>query len=404
MTVAVGADLELEVGAVAHGGICVARHEGQVVFVRHALPGERVVARITERAKGFLRADAVEILLPSPDRVIPPCPFAGPGACGGCDWQHADWPAQRRLKAQVLREQLTRLGGIEDFTGIDGFADLSELVEALPGGPLSWRTRVQYTAGPDGRAGFHRHRSADIVPVDRCRIAHPAIQSLPVLDRHWPPGSAVEAVASSTGDTAVVARASRTGRPTGAVPQVRESVAGREWSLDATGFWQVHPHAVAAFTGAVLQMLRPAAGERAWDLYGGAGVFAAALAPHCGPVTVVEADARAVSAGRRALRDLRNVAFTRADVAQALANPRWRAVDLVVLDPPRSGAGRPVVEAIAARSPRAVAYVACDPAAFGRDVRTFGELGYALTAVRAFDSFPMTQHFETIGLLSPANP
>ncbi|WP_433216810.1 class I SAM-dependent RNA methyltransferase [Dactylosporangium sp. CS-047395] len=387
--------LELEIGPVAHGGFCVARHEGQVVFVRHTLPGERVRAVVTERRKGFLRADAVEVLLPSPDRVIPPCPFAGPGACGGCDWQHVAWPAQRALKTQVLIEQLTRLGGVTDFS------DRSDLVEPLPGGPLSWRTRVQYAVDGEGRAGFHRARSSDVIPVDRCRIAHPAIQALPILDERWPAGATVEATATSAGDTAVVTRASRTGPPAGPVPQVREHAAGHEWRLDAGGFWQVHPHAVAAFTGAVLEQLAPEPGERAWDLYGGAGVFAAALAPLCGPVTVVESDRRAVAAGRRALRDLTNVTFARGDVAQVLANPSWRRVDLVVLDPPRSGAGRAVVEAIVARSPRAVSYVACDPAAFARDVRTFGELGYELTGLRAFDSFPMTQHFETIGKLTP---
>lgn len=399
--------LELEVGQVAHGGMCVARHEGQVVFVRHALPGERVLARVTERRKDFLRADAVEILLPSPDRVIPPCPFAGPGACGGCDWQHASWPAQRRLKSRVLVEQLERLGGRTDLadlplqSDLSLKSDLSELVEPLPGGPLGWRTRVQYAVDAEGRAGFHRHRSADVVPVDRCRIAHPTVQALPILDRTWPPGAAVEAVVSSTGDTAVLTRATRTGPVASGAARVREAAAGHEWSVDAGAFWQVHPHAVEAFTTTVVDMLRPAAGERAWDLYGGAGVFAAALAPHCGPVTVVEADRRAVAAGRRALRDLGNVTFAPGDVARVLANPRWRAVDLVVLDPPRSGAGRTVVTSIAARAPRAVAYVACDPAAFARDVRTFAELGWRLAALRGFDLFPMTQHVELVGLFLP---
>jgi tRNA/tmRNA/rRNA uracil-C5-methylase (TrmA/RlmC/RlmD family) len=362
-----------------------------VVFVRHALPGERVLARITDHRKGFLRADAVEILLPSPDRVIPPCPFSGPGACGGCDWQHASWEAQRRMKSQVLAEQLARLAKIS-LPAVP--------VEPLPGGPLGWRTRVQYAVGPDGHAGFHRHRSSSILPVDRCRIAHPAVQALDVLDHEWPPGASIETVASSAGDTAVLELAARSGAPKGPPVRVREQAAGLEWSLDARGFWQVHPHAVAAFTETVLDMLRPGAGERAWDLYGGAGVFAAALAPHCGPVTVVESDRQAVAAGRRALRPLANVTFERGDVEQVLGNPRWRTVDLVVLDPPRSGAGRAVVTRIADRRPRAVAYVACDPAAFARDVRTLAELGYELTEVRAFDSFPMTQHFETIGLLT----
>ncbi|WP_238015948.1 class I SAM-dependent RNA methyltransferase [Dactylosporangium sp. AC04546] len=381
--------IELEVGPVAHGGHCVARHEGQVVFVRHALPGERVLARVTDERKGFLRADAVEVLLPSPDRVIPPCPFAGPDACGGCDWQHADPAAQRRLKEQVLAEQLARLAGITATVP----------VEPLPGGPLGWRTRVQYAVAPDGRPGFHKHRSSEVLPVDRCRIAHPSVQALPVLATSWPPGSSVEAVVSSEGDTAVVPRASRAGAVS--APKVRESLGSFTWNLDATSFWQVHPQAAAAFTATVLDMLAPTETDRVWDLYGGAGVFASVLAPHCGPVTVVESDRRAVSTGQRALRDLPNVRFTRGDVAAVLSNPRWRAVDLVVLDPPRSGAGKAVVESIAARSPRAVAYVACDPAAFARDVRTFADRGYELARMRAFDSFPMTHHFETIGLLLP---
>ncbi|MEU0552693.1 TRAM domain-containing protein [Dactylosporangium sp. NPDC006015] len=382
--------LELEVGSVAHGGHCVARHDGRVIFVRHALPGERVLARITDERKGFLRADAVEILLPSPDRVIPPCPFSGPGACGGCDWQHADPAAQRRLKSQVLGEQLARLAGVS----------ASVPVEALPGGALGWRTRVQYAVDDEGRAGFHRHRSSEVIPVDRCRIAHPAIQALPVTTRRWPPGSTVEAVAASGGETAVLTRAGRSGALTGPPVRVREVAAGHDWSVDAGGFWQVHPHAVAAFTGAVLEMLRPAEGERVWDLYGGVGLFAATLAPHCGPVTVVEGDRRAVAAGRKALRSVANVRFVNDDVAAAIGNPRWRSVDLVVLDPPRAGAGREVVTAVAARSPRAIAYVACDPAAFARDAGLLLGLGYQLPEIRAFDSFPMTQHFETIGLFT----
>lgn len=382
--------LELEVGSVAHGGHCVARHDGRVIFVRHALPGERVLARITDERKGFLRADAVEILLPSPDRVIPPCPFSGPGACGGCDWQHADPAAQRRLKSQVLGEQLARLAGVS----------ASVPVEALPGGALGWRTRVQYAVDDEGRAGFHRHRSSEVIPVDRCRIAHPAIQALPVTTRRWPAGSTVEAVAASGGETAVLTRAGRSGALTGPPVRVREVAAGHDWSVDAGGFWQVHPHAVAAFTGAVLEMLRPAEGERAWDLYGGVGLFAATLAPHCGPVTVVEGDRRAVAAGRKALRSVANVRFVNDDVAAAIGNPRWRSVDLVVLDPPRAGAGREVVTAVAARSPRAIAYVACDPAAFARDAGLLLGLGYQLPEIRAFDSFPMTQHFETIGLFT----
>jgi tRNA/tmRNA/rRNA uracil-C5-methylase (TrmA/RlmC/RlmD family) len=389
----VEAGMEVEVGAVAHGGHCVARPaDGPVLFVRHALPGERVRVEVTERRRGYWRADAVEVLEPSPDRVEPPCPYARPGACGGCDFQHAAPAAQRGLKAAVVREQLGRLGRRPDIE-VD--------VEALPGGPLGWRTRVQYAVAPDGRLGFHPFRSHGVIPVDGCPIAGPG--TLDVLAERWSPGLAsVEVVASGSGDVTVLTRRSRTGaaRVVRGPARVREAVGGRSWSLDADAFWQVHPAAPETLVGAVLEMLEPRAGERAWDLYAGAGLFAAALAPLVDRVTAVESDPRGVAAARRSLADLPNVHLVQADVRRELAGPGLRWVDVVVLDPPRSGAGREVVEGIARRGPRAVAYVACDPAAFARDVATFADHGYELTAVRAFDAFPMTHHVECVGLLA----
>ncbi len=391
----VGTILDLTVGAVAHGGHCVARPaDGPVVFVRHALPGERVRAVVTESRRGYLRADAVEVLAASPDRVTPPCPYAGPGRCGGCDLQHVAPPAQRDLKAAVVRELLARIGGVEDLT---------VRVEPLPGGPLGWRTRVRYAVDPDGQAGFRKHRSHDVVPVDRCLIAHPAVQDAPVTDRDWPPGSGVEVVASSAGDLTVYTRRRGAGPRIVAGPRlVREHAVGREWTLAATSFWQVHPAAADTLAATVVELLRPRPGERAWDLYGGSGLFAAALATALGPdgrVTTVESDPRGVAAARRNLADLPQVRVAAGDVATVLANPRWRAVDVVVLDPPRAGAGRDVVAAIVARRPRAVAYVACDPAAFARDVATFRQHGWRLSALRGFDAFPMTHHVECVGLL-----
>jgi tRNA/tmRNA/rRNA uracil-C5-methylase (TrmA/RlmC/RlmD family) len=392
----VEATLELTVGPVAHGGHCVARQpDGPVVFVRHALPGERVRAVVTERRRGYLRADAVEVLSASPDRVAPPCPYAGPGRCGGCDFQHVAPPAQRELKAAVVRELLAQLGGVHDFP---------VRVEPLPGGPLDWRTRVQYAVDREGRAGFRKHRSHDVVPVDRCLIAHPAVRDAPVTDRTWPPGTGVEVVASSCGDVTVLAKR----RPVSGSRSVRERAVGREWTLAASAFWQVHPAATDTLATAVVDLLAPRPGERAWDLYGGSGLFAAALAPGLGAdgrVTIVESDPLGVTAARRNLADLPQVRVAPGDVATVLANPRWRTVDIVVLDPPRAGAGRDVVAAIVTRNPRAVAYVACDPAAFARDVATFRSFGWSLAELRGYDAFPMTHHVELVGLLKPAgNP
>jgi len=410
-----GAVLELTVGAVAHGGHCVSRDGGRVVFVRHALPGERVRAVVTEEHASFLRADAIEILEASPHRVTPPCSWAGPwpgpghahGAprarpCGGCDFQHADLAYQRELKTAVVREQLRRLGGLDEST-VDATV---RPVVPVPGEPdgQGWRTRVQYTVDSTGRAGLLAHRSHTVVPVDRCLIAHPAIRATDVLTRTWPDETGVEVV---TGHEAVPTQLARRA---GSAPTVvdgpatvTEQAVGRTWRIAPTAFWQVHPAAADTLAADVVELLAPRPGDRIWDLYGGAGLFAAALAPHAdatGRITVVEGDAAAAAAARENLRDVTTVTIVHSEVARALANPRWRSVDLVVLDPPRTGAGAAVVEAICARGPRAVTYVACDPAALARDVRTFRSHGYELAVLRAYDLFPHTHHVECVALLT----
>jgi len=161
----VGTEAVVEVGPVAHGGHCVARLDGRVVFVRHALPGERVRVTITEGDDDsrFLRGDAVAVLDSSPERVEAPCPYAGPGRCGGCDFQHADLAYQRQLKAEVVREQFQRLAHLE----------VEVTVEALPGDDsgLRWRSRVEFAVDADGRAGLRQHRSHAILPVADCLIA-----------------------------------------------------------------------------------------------------------------------------------------------------------------------------------------------------------------------------------------
>ncbi|MEU8357597.1 class I SAM-dependent RNA methyltransferase [Nonomuraea sp. NPDC048882] len=410
------ASLELTVGPVAHGGWCVARHEGRVVFVRHALPGERVIAEVTEETTRFLRADAVEILEASPDRVVPPCPYAGPGRCGGCDWQHATPEAQRRLKAQVVAEQLHRLAGIEREV----------VVEEVPGAKdgLGWRTRVQFAATPGGELGFRRHRSHDIEVVDACLIAHPEVEAVGVEEHLWPGAAGVEVIASSGGDRAVVVaprpRRSVTvpdleapasilldqgkGRtvPRRGSGVLHEQVGDREFRVAGSGFWQVHPGAAETLLDAVLAYAAPEPGEWALDLYCGVGLFAAGLAEAVGPEGAVfglESEAAAVRDARANLRDLPQAKIERGRVEEALDRFQIERADLVVVDPPRAGLGRDVVDRIASLEALRIVYVSCDPATLARDLAWLGERGYALSDLRAFDAFPMTHHVECVALL-----
>ncbi len=364
----VGERFEAVVGPVAHGGHCIVRlpePESRVVFTRHCLPGEQVVVEITEGTEGdrFWRGDAIKVVTPSPDRVPAPCPVAGPGLCGGCDFQHASLPAQRSLKAAVVTEQLRRLAGL----------DLSVTVEPVPGDldGLRWRTRMQWAHTPDGQRGLRAHRSRRVVPVDDCLIA--------TTDAREP----------TSGLT------------------VTEEVLGHDFLVEADGFWQVHPGAPSLLVSTVLTMLDPRQGERVLDLYAGVGLFVRFLADAVGPgsrVVAIEADRAASAHSKENLASHQGAVIECGPVEKVLAAAYDEPFDLVVLDPPREGAKRVVVEQVVDRAPRAVAYVACDPAALARDVAIFAEHGYQLEQLRAFDLFPMTHHVECVALLTVGRP
>jgi len=429
----VGQRYEVEVGPVAHGGHCVARHEGRVLFVRHALPGERVVAQVTDGSASsrFLRADAVEVLTASKDRVEPPCAFSGPGRCGGCDWQHVTPGAQRKLKVQVLTEQLRQLAKLSPAeAGWDG--SVEPVGGKLPAGVVpQWRTRVQYAVDPvTGRAGLRRHRSHEVQPIDGCLIAAPGVSELGVEKRVWDGMASVEAVTATGSSDRQIILTPRDGarlpiveldRPVSVMRIddhgglhrvhgrnfVRERAAGRTWRVSEGGFWQIHPEAPDLLVSAVLEGLDPQEGENALDLYCGVGLFAGALADQLGEdgaVLGIESSKQSVADARHNLADLIGEGRARIEcdkVERLLPRTGITETDLVVLDPPRAGAGRDTVRHLAGLTPRRIAYVACDPAALARDLAFFAEAGYRSISLRAFDLFPMTQHFECVAILEP---
>jgi tRNA/tmRNA/rRNA uracil-C5-methylase (TrmA/RlmC/RlmD family) len=426
-----GDAIELTVGEAAHGGWCVARpSSGPVIFVRHALPGERVRAVITQTTSRLARAEATEILDPSADRVQPPCPHARPGGCGGCDWQHASLPAQRSLKAAVIRQQLQRIAGI----------DREVSVEPMPGEEtgLGWRTRVKYAIGRSGAAGLRKHRSHEIIEIGDCPIAHPLVNGAGATRRGWSGAAWVEvAAAPGSGQRALITWGDPPqdgieadtvlagGKPVRGSGYLRQRAAGRDWRVSAAGFWQVHPLAADTLAAAVLGALRPRPGDVALDLYCGAGLFAGVLAGAVGPsgaVIGIEADAAAARDARHNLAQTPWARVHRGDAAAVLAANGLSGASLAVLDPPRAGAARPVIDLLSAQpgagqgggarahrrrpghagqagSIRRIAYVSCDPATLARDLALFAASGWALDALRAFDAFPMTHHVECVATL-----
>ena len=402
-----GREVELDVTGIAHGGISVARLDGRVVFVGDTLPGERVVARITEdRKKSFWRADTVSVVEASEHRrphvwsaaalEVDPVDRAGGGEFGHIDLAH-----QRELKGWVVRDALVRTGGLAE-------SEATVAVEALPGdderGGTGWRTRVRLHLDDEGRPGQYAARSHRVVAVRDLPLAADAVAEAAPLGESFPGEEHVDVLAPSVGGARLII-----GKQ--APTTITEVVGDREFRLDDGGFWQVHREAASTLTAAVQEMVDPELFDpRAanLDLYGGVGLLAAALGDRFGAgvrVTSVESDERATEHASENLADWLGASavtgrverWVRQAAAQATAAERERSrAATVVLDPPRSGAGKEVVAALGELSPAQVVYVACDPVALARDLALLREVGYDVEALRAFDLFPNTHHVETV--------
>ncbi|MET0297507.1 MAG: TRAM domain-containing protein [Microbacterium sp.] len=428
--------IDLDVTDVAHGGVFVGRHDGRVVFVPDAIPGERVRVRLTDTAKSsFWRGEVLEVLDASPHRRphiwrradVAVAPELRPG---GADFGHIDLAEQRRLKLHVLRDALQRFGGVDVEVGIrPASGEAAEGDETADG--TRWRTRVSLHVDADGNVGPYAARSHRVVPVDDLPLATADVERA-ALTATADKAGRIDLVQPADGRVRLIPRPER---PRGAKPPksdprkdpardvVIETVDGRDFRVDAGGFWQVHrlaAHSLTSLVSGVLQS-QGAAGTavdpEAWhlDLYGGVGLFAATLGGLGGAstrVTSVESDPRATE---HAGENLAEWVGARAETgrvdrwiaqlaASASASERDRlSRGVVLLDPPRAGAGKTVVEGIAALSPQTVVYVACDPVALARDIGTFRRSGYELDTVAALDLFPNSHHVEAVATLRRAH-
>ncbi|CAN5546801.1 TRAM domain-containing protein [soil metagenome] len=403
-----GRTIELDVTNIAHGGVSVARLDGRVVFVADAIPGERVLARVSsDSKKSFWRAETVEVIEPSEHRQ----PHIWSAAslerdpadrAGGAEFGHIELAHQRELKRQVIADSLSRMAHLDpDVT-----------VEAVPGDTetngTGWRTRVRLHVDESGRPGPYAARSHRVIEVTDLPLATTEVAAIAPLTQDLSGHEQVDVLAPSVGGPRMVV-----GKQKPAV--ITEVVGGREFRLSDQGFWQVHRGAAQTLTTAVQEAIDadrfdPLAANL--DLYGGVGLLAAAVGDRFGPstrITSVESDSVATDFAAENLSEWlgaraetgrfeRWVATARASATASELARYARAT--VVLDPPRAGAGRAVVDAVADLGPAQVVYVACDPVAFARDVDLFAQRGFTLTRLRAWDLFPNTHHVEAVGTLT----
>ena len=386
-----GEEITLRIDKVANGGFCIGRHNGQAVFVRHSLPGELVKAEVTEVNKRYLRASVTEVIEPSPERIDPPCQYAG--ICGGCDWQHAKYNFQLELKSAVVIEQLAHLGRVEKVNG-EQLANFK--VEPLTPSEtgLRWRTRNRYFNIANYSLGMRMSRSHSAVEINDCLIATDGSVEIAKQALHLG-SSEIATTASSTGQLVLVDQ--------NGGPWLDEVIEDRAWRIHAGSFWQVHKDAPTAFVSQVRKYAEPRIGERILDLYSGAGLFAACLAKDVGPngeIVAVESSINAVRDARRSCSDLANLTLITSDVTKWL-KVNSENFDVIILDPPRTGAGQEVISKVVQKSSRVIVYVSCDAAALGRDTGYLNDAGWELTELTGFDAFPNTAHVECIAKFVP---
>jgi 23S rRNA (uracil1939-C5)-methyltransferase len=397
--------------AMAHGGDALGRHEGKVIFVPYALPDETVRVKIVEDKGHYAFARLVEVVEPSPDRVEPPCPYFGPEGCGGCQWQHIDYRAQAQIKADVVADQLARIGRIEEPP-----------VHPTLAAPSAWayRNHVQFHPAPGGGLGFQKALSQEVIAVDHCKVLHPLLADLyQILDMDL--DGLVRLVLRAgtvTGDRMIAFEmeedkppALETDEPVSCVMllsegghanligrnYITEVVAGHTYRVSASSFFQVNTPQAKRLVRLALDKLSLEGNEVVLDAYCGVGLFTTHLAEQSGLVIAMEESPSAVDDLLENTVDFDNVEVVEGAVEDAL--PAIGAqIDAVVLNPPRAGLERAVVEALLDRRPARLVYVSCDPATLARDAKQLTQSGYRLVEVQPVDMFPQTYHVESVSL------
>jgi 23S rRNA (uracil1939-C5)-methyltransferase len=414
--------IELNLHGIAHGGEAIGRHAGKVVFTPYAIPGERVRVEIVEEKERWARARLVEVLEASPDRVTPPCPYFGPGQCGGCQWQHIAYPRQAELKQEIVADQLRRLAHLAD----PPVADI-----AVPAGPASpdeapafldygYRNQVRFGMTPDGKPGFRRTDGPGLIAVDRCPLLHERLDAVhAALDVAWPGLTAIAAhVGVNTGQAMIVLETQTdegpeleldvpaacvllTGRgltPLIGDPWIEELAAGRRYRISAGSAFPANTTGAEVLVEIVSVYAGLQPDDVLLDLYSGVGLYALALGDSAAEVICVEPSPEAcedfaANAGEQANVSLHEGAIE--EVAPALG-AYGQHVDVAVMNSPYAGVGAEAIAGIAALGPRRIVYLSRDPASLARDALHFIAAGYRLNEVQPVDLAPQTYHVEAV--------
>ena len=412
--------LDLTIEKLVPGGDGMSHAEGKVIFVPGTLPGEKVRVRCTESKKDYARGDVVEILEASPDRVKPPCPVFG--RCGGCDWQHAGYEAQLRLKVAMVEDALRRTGGLA-FPGL--------AIES--GKPLRYRNRIQTHRDSSGRAGFLARNSHAVVPVDTCPISHPAFDALLAGPRprggvrgggpdpdaiptfredrqgpgrryaawaHTPRGGAGDYLVGEGPDGTTRLGAASKRLPAEPIGEISVEVLGKTVRFDLRCFFQSNLEMLEKLIPYALEGL---GGREAMDLYGGVGLFGAFLADHFETVVSVEENPIALEYALRNIGEAHR--FLRGRLEDLVGEVRGHLADsrpeAIVVDPPRDGLDATVKDFLVAKMPARLIYVSCNPVTLARDLKILLARGFRLDDLRLFDFYPQTAHVEAVAKLSP---
>ena len=386
MTLVIGEILTLDIGNIANGGHFVARHDNQIIFVRHAISGETAKVKITAINSKFAFGDAVEILQPSKDRISPHCKYSHPEGCGGCDFQHINYSVQSDLKKEVLKDQFKRITKIDI---------LPEIITANPSNGLLWRSRLNLAISENKKVGLRAHKSNNVIEIDECLIALKEINKSNIFSANWDSKENLNISCSSTNQINI----SQFNKSIIGPDKLTENVDKNEYTISPKSFWQSHINAPSLLIQQVIKDADIQQDQIVCDLYGGVGLFTlpiSKLIGKNGQIHLIEMNDTCIEDANIMFEHIDNIYIHHGTVEQKLGSVK--KIDTIILDPPRNGVSKQVINQMIEKKPNTIIYVSCNPSTLARDSKILLDNKYSLSNIVGLDLFPMTHHLESVAL------